>query len=234
MTLTVTDDDGLTDVTTRQVSPSAQQNPLAFIGANSTAGNRTLHRATVPAATQAGDLLVLFFVANSTTPTFTGPAGWNQVESQAGDSTTGRAYVRTAVANDAGSEITVTSSAFSKSVVTIAAYRGAQAGTPLSVTASALQTTSTQAHVTPTVNSPDGEQWLVSYWADRGSETTSWTLPGGVTQRSSAFGTPSGYISAVLGDSNGPVGPGQQGGLSASSNAVAGAAVTFSLLVNPG
>lgn len=233
VTLTVTDDDNLTDSTTRTANPSVTQTDVQFVAAASTAGNRVNHTVTVPASTQPGDLLLLFFVANSQTPTYTGPAGWTQVEAQAGDGTVGRAYVRTATAANAGSPVTVTSSGYAKSVISVAVYRGVNATTPVTATASALQTNTSTTHVTPTVNAPDGNQWLVSYWADKSNGTTGWTLPPSVTQRTTASGSPSGAISGVMGDSNGPVPAGPEGGLTATANYAGGSAITFSVLVNP-
>lgn len=234
VTLTVTDDDGLTRTTTRVASPSETASPIEFLAAASTTGNRQNHTVTIPASVQAGDLLVLFFVANTTGPTYTGPAGWTQLEAVAGDGTVGRAYARVAAAGDGGNAVTVVSSGLAKDVTTVAAYRGADPGTPLTESDIQLQTSDTAAHVTPTVTAPDGEHWLVSHWADKSSLTTGWTLPPGVTQRSTMSGTSGGHISAVLVDSNAPVSSGQQGGLTATANAVGSTAVTFSLLVNPG
>ncbi|HSK34360.1 MAG TPA: PKD domain-containing protein [Propionicimonas sp.] len=233
VTLTVTDNDLLTGSTTRTANPSNTQSPVTFVAATSTTGNRLNHTVTIPPSTQAGDLLVLFFVANSTNPTYTGPAGWTQVETQSGDGTVGRAYRKIATAGDAGTPVTVTSSGYAKDVTTVVAYRGVDPGAPLSDSASQLQTSSTTTHSTPAVNAPDSQQWLVSYWADKSSATTTWTLPGGVSQRSTATGTSSGHISAVLGDSNGPVPSGPQGGLVATADSAGSSAITFSVLVNP-
>lgn len=234
VTLTVTDNDNLTNSTTRTANPSITQTDIQFVAAASTAGNRQNHTVTVPGSTQPGDLLLLFFVANSQTPTYSGPSGWTEVEAQAGDGTVGRAFVRTATAADAGRPVTVVSSGYAKSVISVAAYRGVNATTPVTAAASALQTSSTTTHVTPTVVAPDGNQWLVSYWADKSNATSAWTLPASVTQRTTASGSPSGHISAILGDSNGPVPAGPAGGLTATANSTGGSAITFSVLVNPG
>ena len=233
VTLTVTDNQGRTGTTTRTANSSNTQSPVAFVGASSTTGNRLNHTVTIPSSAQSGDLLVLFFVANSTTSTYTGPSGWTQVQTQSGDGTLGRAYTKIATGGDAGSPVTVTSSGYAKDVTTVVGYRGVDPETPLSGSASALQTSSTTSHSTPTVNAPDDAQWLVSYWADKSSATTTWTLPGGVTQRSTASGSSSGHISAVLGDSSGPVPSGPQGGLVATADSAGSSAVTFSLLVKP-
>lgn len=233
VTLTVTDDDGLTSTTTRVASPSATANPIDVVAAASTAGNRQNHSVTIPASVQPGDLLLLFFVANSTTPSYTGPAGWTQIEAVSGGGVVGRAYSRVATAANAGQTVTVVSSAYAKDVTSVVAYRGTDGNTPVTDSAIALQTSDTAAHVTPAVTAPDGEHWLVSYWADKSSATTGWTLPPGTTQRTTASGSPSGHISAVLGDSNGPVPSGAQGGISATANSVGTSAVTFSVLVDP-
>jgi hypothetical protein len=204
-----------------------------FVGAASTAGNRTAHRVNVPGSVRAGDLLLLHFVANTTTPTYSGPPGWEQVEAAvAGSKAMGRLYRRTATAADAGSQVSVTSTGFAKSVLTVAAYRSDD-GTVESTSAVATQATSGAQHVTPTVTATGSSSWLVSYWADKSGTTTAWSLPPGAVARSDASGTGSGHVSAVLADSAGPVPPGQRGGLTATADADGSAAITFTVLVTP-
>lgn len=227
--LTVTDNGGKTGTTTRTAQPSTGASPITIVGATSTQGNRINHQAVVPGGVQAGDLLLAYFTANTTTPSYTGPAGWTQVESAAaGTKATGMLWRRTATAADAGSTVAVTSSGYAKSVLTVVAYRGVA---PTVLSAIAVQTSSGTVHATPTLTAPDGAHWLVSYWADKSSATTSWTLPPGVTQRSAASGTGSGYISGVLADSAGPVPAGPAGGLTATADASGTAAITFSVLL---
>lgn len=234
VTLTVTDNGGATGTTTGTAQPSQGGPGITPVAASSTNGNRISHTTTVPATVQPGDLLLAFFTANTTTPSYAGPAGWTQVEAaNAGTKATGRLYSRVATAGDAGTPVTVTSSDYAKSVLTVVAYRGANATTPVSDSAIATQTSSGSAHVTPSVVSPDGAHWLVSYWADKGADTTSWTLPPGVVERSSAAGAGSGHISGVLGDSGGPVPAGPRGGLTATADGSGSAAVTFSVLLAP-
>lgn len=233
VTLTVTDDSGLTDSTDRSAHPTSAADPVTLVGSTATTGNRTNHQVTIPGAVQAGDLLLVFLAANTTATTYATPNGWTQVEAVAGDGTVGIAYSRIAAAGDAGSTMTVTSGAFAKDVMSIAAYRGTS-GAPLTDSAVALQTSSTTTHVTPGVTAVDGDDWLVSFWADKSSTTTGWTLPGGVTQRATATGTGSGRISAVLADSDGPVPSGSRGGLTATADSAGTSAVTFSVLITPG
>jgi hypothetical protein len=227
VTLTVTDDDGETGQTTRNINPSDEVSPVTFVAAASTTGNRTNHSVTVPASVQAGDQLVLFFTANSTTPSYSVPNGWTLEESRSGDGTVGFAYSRVATAADAGNTVAITSSGVAKDVVTVAAYRGGS----VTATASELQTIDATARTTPLVNAADDQHWLVSYWSDKGSTARDWTVPGAVTQRAEAFGTSGGHIGAVLGDSNGAVASGSQGGVVATSSATTTAAVTFSVLI---
>ena len=64
----------------------------------------------------------------------------------------------------------------------------------------------------------------MSYWADKSSATTAFTLPGGVTQRQAICGTNAGHICSVLADSDGGVsagtyGPADRDGRRASANA---------------
>ncbi|MDQ6527211.1 PKD domain-containing protein [Nocardioides sp. LHD-245] len=234
VTLTVTDDRSATGTTTRTAQPSQGGAAIAVVAASSTSGNRVNHTASVPASVQPGDLLLAFFVANTTAPAYAGPAGWTELETaSAGAKAVGRLYSRVATASDPGSPVTVTSSGYAKSVLSVVAYHGTDPTTPVADSALAVQTSSGTAHVTPAVVAPDGTHWLVSYWADKSGATTSWSLPPGAVGRSNATGDGSGHISAVLADSGGPLPAGPQGGLTATADASGTAAITFSVLLAP-
>lgn len=234
VTLTVTDDDGGQDTTTRTAQPTQAAAALTMVEATSTAGNRVNHRVVTPSATRAGDLLLLYLVANTTVPTYTAPAGWVEIEAAAaGTKAVGRLYRRVATAADSGGTVTVVSSAYAKSVASLVVYRSEDGSAPTVTSAVAVQTSSGATHVTPTLTAPDGAATLVSYWADKSGETTAWTLPPGHALRSTASGTGSGHVSAVLADSGGPVPAGPRGGLTATADASGTAAVTFSVLVAP-
>lgn len=225
--LTVTDNAGGTNDASHEVSAEEVSSAVSFVDSSTSTGTRVSHTVTVPTSARAGDQLLLFFTGNATSATYSTPSGWDVVETQAGDGVTGYALSRTATADDAGSQVTVTSSAYVKDVMTLAAYRGGSLGPSESQLDTADRTTRT----TPTVTAPDSHHWLVSYWADKGSSTTAWSLPDGPTSRSTVFGTTSGHTSAVLADSDGAVDSGTQGGLAATTDVAGSAAITYSLTI---
>ena len=66
MTLTVTDNDDGTGSTTRNAAPVAVR-PIALVGSNANQGNVSTPNTIVPAATAAGDRLLLVLSLNDTT-----------------------------------------------------------------------------------------------------------------------------------------------------------------------
>ncbi len=93
----MTDGAGQTATDTAEVNPSDVASPVEFVGGNHTNGNRVNHTVVVPATTQPGDTMVLFFAANTTTPTYTYPAGWTQAATPLnGSGIVGRAFVKVA------------------------------------------------------------------------------------------------------------------------------------------
>ena len=186
---------------------------------------------TIPDNVQAGDALVLFFAANTTAPTYTGPAGWTQLQSSSGDGIAGRAYTKVATAGDAGSSVKVTSSAYAKSDTTVSAYRGTNPDSPVAVSAGRVDNSAGASHTSPTVTAPDGNNWLVTYWADKSASTSAWTAPGGQTTRASQFGTSTGHVSGLLVDSNSTV-TGNVGGLTATANSTSSRGVSFSVVIH--
>ena len=205
MTLTVTDDDGAPGATTTQVSVSDSPPPaLTFNGVRTFDGNVQRASLQVPAQVVAGDQLLLFVTTNRAA-TATTPAGWT-LRSTVSDGTDVRSwvYTTTAAAGSAGSSVSVALDALSKTDVTLLAYSGAGAPTALRGVAEAG---STALHASPSADVATTGSTVVSYWADKVSTAHGWTLPTGVTQRSTTAGTGSGLISASSGDSSGqPVG----------------------------
>ena len=207
---------------------------ISFVGAASTAGNRSSHTVAIPAAVQAGDALVMYLTMNTTTVTVTDTVpGWTLLQSRDGNGIRGRAWTRQATATDAGSTVTVTTSALAKSVIGVAAYRSTGAA---SVSASAVggSDVSGSSHTTPAVAVADEGSWLVSVWTEKSSVDLTWTLPGNTTSRTTAAGTGSGKVSAVLGDSAASVPVGTAPGRTATTSAAVSRSVMFSLVIRPG
>ncbi len=236
-TVTVTVSDGTaTDSTTRQVTASSTaQAALQYVGAAATDGNRSTHTVTVPNSVQAGDTLVMFLTTNSTNSTIDDSvAGWTLLESKDGNGIRGRAWTRTASASDAGSDVSVSTSAYAKSTLTLAAYRGS-GGATSTVTASASDVVNSGAtsHTTPSVPVSGQGSWLVSAWSEKSSGDITWSPPATSTQRASGAASGGGKVSAILGDSNGPVGSGNAAGRTATTSSSVGRTVQFSVVIAP-
>lgn len=235
VTLTVTDNEGATGTDSRPLTVSDVANPIAFVGANATNQNAQVHTVTVPPATSAGDGLLLFFTQN-TTATLSGPTGvtgWSLLRTVTGSGYVTRVWQKVAGANDAGQNVSVTLSAYSKAGMTVAAYSGTSLTSPVGAFASANETVTRAGHTTPVVDSTVPGAWRVSYWADKSSATTSWTAPAGEQVRSTSFGLPSGYISTLLTDRGAPVPTGSQGGLTATASSANSTANMWTLLLSP-
>jgi PKD repeat protein len=232
VTLTVTDDRGASARATKVVSTRESTSPIDFVAAANTQGNRTRHVVTVPDGAREGDRLLLFFAANSMSSSYTGPAGWEELQSVDGTGVVGRVYTKVAAASDPGVAVAVTSSGYAKDDVTLAVYRGDAPGAPVS--AALLQNTATAEHRTPLVEAADDQHWVVSYWAEKSSTATSWELPAGQTQRATSGDVPSsGHMLALLADSGGVVPRGTHGDLAATANA-AGRGMTTTILLAAG
>lgn len=218
VTLTVTDDSGGTASVTTEVTATAPATPIQHVGTTSNNVSARTNTVPVPATVRAGDGLLLFETDNGSSVIATGPAGWTLVDSVTTGTATTRLWQRTAPAGSAGSQVTVTFSTSVKSAVHLVAYSGTSSAGPVAHLAKLVEPAGTTSltHTTPTVTVSGGGSWVVSYWADKSSTTTSWTLPGSVSGRGAAsIGTGTAHISAAVGDSNQTVASGVYGGLTA-------------------
>ena len=236
VTLTVTDDDGGTGTDSRPLTVSSVANPIAFVAADESNANALTHTVTVPPSVSPGDGLLLFFTQNTTTPPSSGPSGvtgWSLVRTDVGSTYATRVWQKVAAAGDAGRDVTIGLSAYTKAGMTVAAYSGTSATAPIAAFGSAQETVTRASHTTPVVNNTTTGAWRVSYWADKSSSTTSWTAPAGESVRSTSAGTPSGHITTLLTDSNGPVPTGPQGGLTATANSATPTANMWTIMLAP-
>src|SRR5690242_2143937 len=233
ITLTVTDNRGGTATTTRPVTVSVPTTAIAFRGAANSNANGTTSTVTVPAAVQAGDGLVLTATVNADTVTVSDPAGWTRVNRT---STTGIQTVvwsKVATAADASGAVSVTLGGTVKTSLTVAAWSGTSATTPVASVTGAVDTTSKTAHTTPTATVATPGSWVLSYWADKSSSTTAWTAPAGQSVRNVSIGASSGRITSLLTDGGGVAPPGAAGGLTATTDLAGTKATMLTVVLNP-
>ena len=85
---------------------------------------------------------------------------------------------------------------------------------------------------TPAVSAPAGA-WVLSYWSDKSSTTTTWTPAGTVVTRGVVCGADGGRICSALADSGAPVAAGTYGPVTATTNAASNAATLWSIVLPP-
>ena len=149
------------------------------------------------------DALLLFVTGNRANPVSATPTGWTRVGNQLDTDMETILYSKVAAANDAGRSQAVVFTASTKATLTLLAYDGTAAN-PIGTFASAAETVARTTHTTPGASVSTAGSWVVSYWADKSSATTGWTLPAGQTQRSSSVGIGDGRITSVASDQNAP------------------------------
>ena len=207
---------------------------LSHVASASSAGNRKTHSVRVPTTVAAGDTLVLFLTTNSLSGTLGAPAGWTLLQSKDGKATRGRAWTKRATAADANANVSVTSSVYVKSTMSVSAYRSAGGTSAVTASASATVATAGTSHTTPAVAVAQTGSWLVSSWSEKSSTTLTWTRPTGSTQRTAPAATGSGKVSSLVADSGAPVATGTAAGRVARTSAAGGSTQLFSVVVGPG
>ena len=228
--LTVTDNDGGEDTTTRTRSPVAAR-PIAYVGSAVNQGNVSTPNAAVPAETSTGDRLVMVLSLNDAGRTIaqtSGVTGWDLVDTIVSGTMQTLIYTKVAGATDAGRPARFTLDAAAKYMLTIAAYSGDLAGAP--AIATAAETVLRRAHTTPVVEADDGD-WALSYWADKSSATTGFELPEGLTSRQATCAANAGRICSVLADSAAGVAGGGYGDLVATADAPAATAAMVTIVL---
>ena len=233
--LTVTDDDGDSDVATATVDVQDEpvDSPIAFVGSAAVQANNATPRLAVPAAAAVGDRLVLALSLNNATRTFTPPTGvtgWTQLDDVVADDMRTVVWTKVAQAGDPGTQVTVPLSGSAKYTVTVAAYSGVDPTSALT-SARAIDTVNHANRVTPAVTAPEGA-WVISYWADKSSTTTTWTA-GSVTGRQMICGADAGRICSLFADSGHVVAQGPYPGVTATTNAPSNKATTWSIVLPP-
>lgn len=233
VTLIVTDDDGATDDSSSTYVVVGEPTPstVSYVGGAVNQGNISTPNVTTPSTVSAGDRLVLVLTLNAATRVWsdpTGITGWTVLGTTTSGTAQTRVYTKIAAATDASTRVTVPLDAAAKYTMTVADYSGVRPG--LLVHADLAETVNRAGHATPLVDAPAGS-WVVSYWADKSSTTTSFALPDSVTGRHAACNTGTGRVCSALADSGAPVPTGRYGGLVATADGPSAAATTWSVVL---
>nr|WP_246280451.1 PKD domain-containing protein [Nocardioides daedukensis] len=224
--LTVTDDRGGSDTVERVVNVAAgTASSVSFVASTSSNMNSATPAVTVPSGVQAGDQLMLFGSGTDLGV----PSGWTLVDSRTASGMESHVWTRRATGADAGTTVTIPTT-FGKTVLVLAAYRGVDGASPVAAIASTTDTGTS--HTSATVNAPENA-WVLQFWSDKSSGTTTWNLPGTIAERERSIGSGSGRKSAVLADSNGGVAAGVRGGVTATTDAWSGRAISWTLALRP-
>ena len=180
----------------------------------------------------AGDTELLYVTtSNATAGAITTPNGWTPVATQASLPVQATVFRRTAAAGDTGSRLTVTVTSAGPIAAQLLDYANVDGSTPVTTGASDANTAS---HTAPEIAVGTAGSWVVSFWSDKSSTTTAWSLPVGVIQRDQTVGTGGGHVAAALADSNGPVAPGTYPAQTASVGATpSGKGATISVVLVP-
>ncbi|MBO0863530.1 MAG: PKD domain-containing protein [Mycobacterium sp.] len=233
VTLTVTDDAGAQsapfplDVTVDATSGGQ----VTYVGNAGFNGNTANPSVTLPAGISAGDMELLFVTSGTTGVTTSAPVGqpgWQQLVQRVNGSMEETVFTRVATAGDAGQKVTVPLASSAKVDLRFVDYSGVATVAP---TFAVGVDSTTATHVTPDVTVSDPGSWVVSFWSDRTSNNTQWSLPGSVTARGTGYGSGGGRVDAAIADSNGAVAIDTYSGRAASSNATSGKAVMVSLVL---
>jgi len=232
VTLTVTDNTGLTDSVTHtvEVEDPPVTGDVEFVASSVGTSGTAKPSVVMPNSSTPGDRVVLVFSVNSTDRTFTGPTGggnWTLLDTNVAKTMSTTVWTKTVQTGDAGSTITVPLSGAAKSTLTAAVYRGTG---PTVDFVHATSTTNTTTRTTPPVSAPAGS-WVISYWADKSGTTTQWTADA-VAGREAACAPTTGRICSLLADSDGQV-SGAYGAIAASTDAPSSTATMWSIVLAP-
>lgn len=238
-TYTVTDNVGATASSTVTLTTLSSTASIALRGSTQTTNTGTALNTTVtvPSSVLPGDkLLAIFFDGGGSLTQSFSTAGWLPVAASAvSTSNIGlHMWQKTAVAGDASSALTVSSSldgsTVSKRTFVVAAFAGARLGNASGV----LATTAATAHVAPGQVAASANAWVVNIFADRGSPgSTGFTLPGNLTVLQHFEHTGGAAVSSVVAYDD-LVGAGTVGGNTATGTLSTANAVMATVILEPG
>ncbi len=186
VSLTVQDDQGARTTQQQSVSVTAAPATIDFHG--SLAQQATFTRATVDmrGGTETGDALLLFATLNSLTPTIQPPAGWTEIGRQTAGTMATVSWSADRDRGRPGIERNRGAKPDCQDRSPHLRLRRHRRGCPVSAFASNADLSATDTHTSPTVTVPHRDSWVVTYYADKSSNTTAWISPSGVAMRSAS------------------------------------------------
>ena len=214
-------------------APAAQAAEASFRVSASSNVKRLVASVVVPGAVRSGDQLVLVVTANKDT-TISTPAGWTLVGSAqdgasvANPEMTSAVFTRTAGGGTAGSTVKTTFGVKAKAAVTLVAYRHAE---PVTTAVSSVIKASNADFASPAVTIVEDDTVVVSFWSNKTSDNTGWSVPGGVTERVASIGSNAGHITASIGDS--VAAAGEWPGATATSTVATRKGIAWTVVVPP-
>ena len=233
-TLTVTDNQGVASAPVQGTVVATQPgNAISFTAsADSYNKSGTSVSATTPNTVSAGDTELLYVTTtNNTANAINTPPGWTLVTSQSSAPLQAAVFEKTAATTDPGSTVTATVASAGPIAIQLVDYTNVGASAPVTAGAS---DSNTATHAAPAVAVANGGSWVVSFWSDKSSSTTAWSLPGTVVQRDQTIGTGGGRVTAAIADSNTGEATGIYPAQTASVGATAsGKGVMISLVLSP-
>jgi PKD repeat protein len=232
VSLTVTNANNQTATTTQQISVVNQSQAIAFVGQDSVNGNAATETVHVPSGTGPGNAMLLFASSN-TAGTVTAPAGWTQVDTIAGSSSTTTVWSKVATSTDPGSAVIVNFGSTVHGNVQVLSYSGTDGVTPVIASGKLSTTKSGSSETTPSVTAPASGDWAISYWTAKSSVVTAWTTPASQTVRSTDNGSGSGRVNSLVTDSGGPVSAGSVGGVTATTDQPYSVATAWTIILAP-
>ena len=234
--LRTTDVSGGTDAAYRMVVVNPEAVAITHRAATGTLGNRASFTVNVPSSVQLGDAMLLFASVNSSTVSVgqpSGLSGWQQLGQVDVNGMRTLVWWKTAQTGDANRSVSVVLSAIAKADLTLVAYDGTDPSVPIAAWKSAGETQSRPDHTTPSVESSADGAWVVSYWADKTSATTTWMPPVGDTVRRMGLNTGSGRVTTLLSDDATAHTPGPLSGRAATADAPAAKATMWTVVLRP-
>lgn len=201
VTLTVTDEDGLSDTVGLHATPTAPV-PVTIrsVGASTSAANGTTVTAEIPGDTAPGDTLLAFVTTNAVVAPSSLPSGWVLEGTQTGREMSTFLYRRSVPADGQASAFRWQTPTQVKIDVHLLAYRGVDSGSPLAVAVAASESELTATHRTPSAQIHGRVQQVIQYWADKTSGATTLIPDAALVTRSATLGSGSGRINAVAAD----------------------------------